>query len=233
MKIYATDASEHEILKFVGKDVWVKCYSIDPEDDRRGRDYYIRAKGTFLGADNSTMIVHCNVVDSEAIDAGEFLSKYSYAREQIGEKCLLILNRIRLTHPLEILTDEELMASISDFNILTKFVGKDYWIKVYRNGDRNDFDTFFLHINSRDGYRIVGDWIEAEYVDNYRYDGTHSGPPSKFVEPVGMSYRDIRDFEVVRPMEVLTNDEVYTMLAENDEVYKEGYRNDEGEEYEW
>ena len=70
-------------------------------------------------------------------------------------------------------------------------------------------------------------------MDNYRYNGTYSGPPSKFVEPVDMSYRDIRDFEVVRPMEVLTDDEVYTMLAENDEVYKERYRNDEGEEYEW
>ena len=126
MKIYATDASEHEILKFVGKDVWVKCYLIDPEDGRRGRDYYIRAKGTFLGADNSTTIVQCNMVDSEAIDAGKFLSQYSYARDQIGEKCLLILNRIHLIHPLELLTDEELMASISDFNILVKFVGKDY-----------------------------------------------------------------------------------------------------------
>ena len=230
MKIYATDTPEHEILKFVGKDLWIKGNIIE-FDGKLSQDYYIHAKDVYTGHDNTTLVLHCSLVDSEEIDAGEFL--HPYTREQLFENFHVNLDRIRLTQPLVILTENELMARISDINTLDKFIGTKYWIKVLRDGDPNDFDTFYIHIEHKNGYTIVGDWIEAAYVDDYKYDGTYSGPPSEFVEYIPAKYRDIRNWKAVRPLNVITDEELNDILEYNNEIFTSGYLEDTGEEYVW
>lgn len=235
MKIYATTLPVNDIPAdwyepYVGQDLWVKCrYTYNPNESSED---WIRIIS--VSAQNKYM--NYNEVSDWALNNPND-TLYSRARGTADLPKLdtrgTYVSSIIPVMPLQVKSSEELFGLVGhqfENNELNKYVGKDVWVKVV---DKAAFyamaEAYYINIESKQGNTIEYASVEAYYIENIEACADTYGPPS---EAIVSSYNSafLDQFELIKPIELLTDEDMQDMLDECDRYWEEHNQEDMDED---
>ena len=215
MKIYCSEQPHSVFDPYVGKNVWVKvkclfgakrvCYI-------RILDYY-----DYYGE----LCIHCNyfMVDTTQ-DVLTMLR-----RKVPSSGTTLRIDELELIEPVETLSGDQVFLNRRGGFIPDTFIGQPIWIKCNRIASWTDY---YVKVLSQVQDVLECDLISVHEVDDYVYEGYDTNPPSDAICH-GKYFSDV--FAPYEPYDILTDEELHEIVAENDRIYWEGYQAEDADNY--
>ena len=230
MKIYSNsvwDGPEHAEVKtpfdeFVGKNLWVAC-----QYNERSNIEYVR----FLYKDvyrDDWVVFTVDAMNKRTLDTYRAHPDYYNSKDprHLTQHTEFDLRYLKLVDPVEIYTTEELFSMQEysyDDSVITKFMNKPYWVRTNRT---DDYGEYYVRFYDRYGDSIVCDWIETKFIDDYTYDSFDSY--SEDWLQTGLLHIDV--FDVIQPIDVLTDQEFQDAKSAAEDEYERGFWEDHDEE---
>ena len=229
----STDTDTPSPDDFIGQDVWVKC------KNRRGTDYYVR----FLAKTErpEAFDYQCNAIrasNREELNSCKYFSSAVNTDIFTEYKNSASGPPLTIDTPLEVIPTSELKFYAStDRDTIRKFIGKDLWVLFRWHTPSNQIKgpkglVRFLSSNG-DLVRYVSidstltDLIlDREYLSfDERYDLESA------ISDKNSGYdKHIDAFEIVKPVDVLTTEEIQDIVSSAGEYVEEYLEDDEEDE---
>ena len=227
----STNTDTPSLDDFIGQDVWVKC------KNRRGTDYYVRflAKTEYpaafeyqcnvIRASNREELNSCNYFSS-AVNINVFTEYKDSASKPLT-----------IDIPLEVIPTSELKFYVStDRDTIRKFIGKDLWVLFRWHTPSNQIKgpkglVKFLSSN--------GDLVRCVVINSTLTDLLLRGEYLSFEERYYLESaisdkngcgKHIDAFEIVKPIDVLTTEEIQDIVSSAGEYVEEYLGDDERDE---
>jgi len=225
VKIYASYNyselnTEGTLLKYVGKDVWLRCaFGASHKYPELG---YIRVIGYFDYGGH--VMFWANTITDRDLGIGEFVPSYK-PRGQCNEALeirSISPKGLSISDPIETISTKELLPAYepTDASQFIKFVGRNVWLKVRHK--YCDWIESFINIKDISNGVISCDEIDADEIEDYEYDDQPTCPGESFQR---LTY--CVDFlEICQPLEVYGDVDFDEIIRENDKIWEEGWDND-------
>lgn len=230
MKIYSSsvwEGPEHTEVKtpfdeFVGKNVWVACRYSESRDIDYTRFLYKDVRRS------NWVVFTVDRISKRTLDTYREHPDYYHSKnaKYLTEHLDVDMHYLTLVEPVEAYTTAELF-SLEDYdvnvNIVDRFLGKPYWVRTTRTDDHGEYFVKFLE---KHGDSVLCDFIDTKYIDGYEYDSYDSYSE----DWVQTELLHIDSFDLVVPMDVITEEEFAAELSAAEEEYERGFWEDHDEE---
>lgn len=224
MKIYCNDANSTTATpfdKYIDTGLWVKCVlSYNPKYVFYAR-FLDKEVDNFDNGEIYVTIRFNQLKLPNGVSQEEVVQRYPLQCE-VGSKEFRLLtteihdkyaDSLKLAHPVDVRTDEELFG-VGDVDVdstseLDRFVGKDLWVLMELTALHHP-QNLYVRLYSKNGFNYEYKGLPLRWFDDmsqYEFDAHYN-----YIQDGSLSVSHIDTFEIVHPMDVLSTDEILELL---------------------